>query len=109
VIAAIRTTVAEFVGDEFVVHQRPGRLLPKVVCADGFTMSVQASEYHYCTPRETTDRYVSVEVGFPSERPEPWAAWESYCESPESPTDTVYGHVPASLVAALVELHGGVA
>ena len=22
-----------------------------VVCADGFTLSVQASDFHYCTPR----------------------------------------------------------
>ena len=40
-----------------------------VVCADGFTMSVQASENHYCSPRADGAEviYGRVEIGFPSE------------------------------------------
>ena len=37
-----------------------------IICADGFTMSVQASEYHYSTPRRTdAESYTEVEVGYP--------------------------------------------
>ena len=40
----------------------------KVICKDGFTMSVQAGETQYCHPRETgAPRYTEVEIGFPNE------------------------------------------
>ena len=39
----------------------------EVVCADGFSMSVQASETHYCSPREDgAEKYTAVEVGYPT-------------------------------------------
>ena len=85
-------------------------------CADGFTVSVLAGIGAYCTPhwidaKPGTDPegpFTHVEVGFPSERPEPWDQWSEYAETPEEPTDTVYGQVPAGLVRALVDAHGGV-
>lgn len=90
----------------------------KIQCADGFTLSVIAGAGTYCIPRpdwpfgENTPEdypgpYTHVEVGFPSERPEPWAVWEEYVESPESPTGTVYAFVPAEVVRDLIQLHGG--
>ncbi len=82
-------------------------ILPKIVCDDGFTLSVQASAHHYCSPRDDFGPWATVEVGFPSERPEPWDEWARYCESPERPTDTVYGYVPFSFVEALITSHGG--
>lgn len=78
-----------------------------VRCADGFHMSVIAGGGAYTIPRDCEGPYDAVEVGFPSARPEPWAVWERYCESPEAPTDTVYGFVPVAMVRDLVELHGG--
>lgn len=80
---------------------------PRVECSDGFTVSVQASRHHYCDPRTDEGPWTHVEIGFPSVQPEPWAEWEPYCESPDRPTDTVYGHVPLEMVEALVALHGG--
>lgn len=91
-------------------------------CADGFTLSVVAGPGDYCHPwpsllpsRPTHDTvpadypgpYTRVEVGFPSERPEPWSTWEQYAEDPGSPTHTVYGYVPVELVRALIDSHGG--
>lgn len=38
---------------------------PEAICADGFKMSIQASEDHYCQ-KDDEGSYVSVEVGFPS-------------------------------------------
>ncbi|MFA5377810.1 MAG: hypothetical protein WC455_18815 [Dehalococcoidia bacterium] len=77
---------------------------PKIECADGLILSVQASHGHYCTPREDEGPYTAVEVGYPSEAiPE----FMEYCESPERPTDTVYGWVPFEVVEAVIEKHGG--
>lgn len=83
------------------------RHTPKIVCADGFTMSVQASAFHYCTPRDSFGPWNSVEIGFPSERVE---AFMPYIDGEASdPTDTVYGYVPIELVAQAIVDHGGVA
>lgn len=81
-----------------------GGPVPPVVCTDGFTMSVQASDSHMCTPRSNVGPWLSVEVGFPS-RVEP-LLWP-YAEAPGNWTETVYGSVPVELVAAVIELHGG--
>lgn len=42
-------------------------LRPRLYCYDGYSISVQASEYHYCSPRlNGLQDYQSVELGFPS-------------------------------------------
>ena len=77
-----------------------------VECADGFTMSVQASSGNYCEPRENNaDRYESVEIGYPSAK-EPLLM--PYAEEPSRPTDTVYGWVPADIVRHIIDKHGGI-
>lgn len=75
-----------------------------IVCADTFTMSVQASAYHYCTPRNNTGPYTAFEVGYPSEMEE---LLLPYAEDKEHPTDTVYGWVPAEVIDKVIEKHGG--
>jgi hypothetical protein len=77
----------------------------RVVCADGFAMSVQASVYNYCQPQQSgAPKYDLVEVGFPT-------AEESilmpYAETPEDPTGTVYAYVPVELVTNVIIKHGG--
>ncbi len=83
----------------------------RIVCPDGFTLSVQASAYHYSIPRSNEGPYTHAEVGFPSERPEPWFAypdgWMQYAEDPEYPTETVYSFVPVDLIWDLIQSHGG--
>ena len=91
----------------------------KIRCADGFEMSVIAGEGTYCSPRpdrygligdvpgDYAGPYSAVEVGFPSQRPEPWDEWQEYGEKDDDPTATVYGYVPVQLVRALVAAHGG--
>jgi|TARA_Y100000310_G_scaffold340880_1_gene438155 hypothetical protein len=77
-----------------------------VTCADGFRISIQASETHYCTPRiDGAERYTEVEVGFPSEAE---ACLMPYAEMAEAPTETVYGWVPVSIVSLLLAKHGGI-
>jgi hypothetical protein len=77
----------------------------KFKCADGFEVSIQASDGHYCTPRENDrDFYSHVELGYPSETVEEWLEW---AEVPETPTNTVYGWVPVDVVNKVIEEHGG--
>ena len=77
----------------------------EVVCADGFSMRVQASETHYCSPRKTgAEKYTAVEVGYPNP-PEPLLMY--LAEAPDRPTMTVYPFVPAQLVALVIAKHGG--
>ncbi len=79
--------------------------VPQIVCADGFKMSVQASAYHYCYPRNSKGPWSAVEIGFPSERVE---AFMPYIDGGEDdPTGTVYGYVPIDLVADAISDHGG--
>lgn len=76
----------------------------RVVCLDGFSVSVQASEHHYCTPREDDEVYTHVELGYPSEAE---ASLAQYAERPDHLLDTVYGWVPVGVVVDLLLSHGG--
>lgn len=80
--------------------------LPPIVCKDGTKLSVQASKYHYCEPRDDTGPYVSAEVGFPSVAPP--ESWNGYCEDLSSPTQTVYANVPVDTIAFFIGAHGGI-
>lgn len=78
----------------------------RIVCADGFNMSVQASETNYCSPRvDHAERYTAVEVGFPSQMEPLLMEW---AENENMPTETVYGWVPSERVALVCAKHGGV-
>ena len=81
-------------------------LAQRITCADGFSLSVQASHGAYCSPRENLGPWYEVEVGFPSAEPE---LIMSYAEQADRPTDTVYGYVPIEMVERLIESHGGMA
>lgn len=72
-------------------------------CADGTTLSVQASETHYCTPRDNFGPYTEVEV------------WCVTGAGPDGVTEFDYsdgdpsGYVPIEQVALLIDNHGGFA
>ena len=78
--------------------------IKRVVCVDGFTMSVQADDFTYCAPRNNEGPYTAVEVGFPSEHEELIIDW---AEDDSSPTETVYGYVPSHIVSLVLAKHGG--
>ena len=79
--------------------------IPKIKIADtDYELSIQASENHYCSPRENMQEvYDKVEIGFPnfifSEE-----FINQYAEEPESPKDTVYGYVPMEELAQEIYL-----
>jgi len=77
----------------------------RVVCNDGFSMSVQAHSTAYCTPRGNfADEYTAVEVGFPNNREE---LLKPYAEDWDKPTNTVYGYVPVQTVYLIITKHQG--
>lgn len=79
---------------------------PKIIYVDGFSMSFQAGEYLYCSPRQDNcEFYSEVEIGYPSEKED---LIMDYCESPERPCDTVYGYVPVEIIDEVIRKHGGI-
>lgn len=79
---------------------------PRIVCKDGFSMSVQAGEAIYCMPRVNlrSGGYVEVEIGFPSEKEDLIC---QYAENSADYTKTVYPYVPVEVVEKVIEKHGG--
>jgi hypothetical protein len=79
----------------------------KVVCADGFSMSVQAHEGAYCEPRgDNQQKYTLVEVGFPTEEEPLIMDW---IEVPgRIPTESVYPYTPVDVVTTVIVKHGGI-
>lgn len=85
------------------------KFFERVVCADGFSVSVQASSFNYCSPRNNVGPWESVECGFPNAKD---PALEEYAEDPEAPIEngqvqTVYGWVPSKVVEKIIASHGG--
>ena len=79
---------------------------PGVVCLDGFQISVQASPFHYCYPKDkNAEKFEKVELGFPNQEDD---LILEYAEDPDNPTRTVYGYVPIEVVDKLIEKHGGI-
>ena len=82
------------------------RRLPKVVCKDGFTVSMQVGEGLYSTPRTANAKhYEAVELGYPSAGD---SLISPYAEDGDRETDTVYPYVPIDVVNELFESHGGI-
>jgi len=82
----------------------------RVVCADGFSVSVQASDFNYCSPRDSIGPWSQVECGFPTSKD---PALEEWAEDPDAPIEgglvqTVYGWVPSEVIMRVIESHGGV-
>lgn len=79
----------------------------RVMCRDGFSVSVQASHYHYCDPKQDSGPYTQVELGYPSNRTNDEVhSYAEFCGTTD-PTETVYPYVPADAVMRLLDEHGG--
>ena len=79
----------------------------RVRCKDGFAMSVQASRYHACTPRDDKGPYSAVEVGYPNQW-EPLLLPFSNDPNPKSGyAPIIYQNVPAKTLREVVERHEG--
>ena len=83
---------------------------PQIVCADGFSMSVQARRSSYCTPRRNEGPHTELEGGFPSSKPLSTQLLE-HAELgvyTDDYTKTVYPYVPREVFEREFELHGGI-
>ena len=82
------------------------RSRPHILCADGFTLSVQAGAQFYSIPRvDLSDgAYENVEVGCLSKKEELLSA---YAEGKKITDKTVYPRVPVTLVEDVIQKHGG--
>lgn len=97
----------DYLEDNVTCNSTFTRLTKSVTCNDGLTMSIQASEGHYCSPRKTLpySEYLEFEIGYPSEKVE---LFMPYVEDENNPTDTVYAHVPINVIEEVISKHGGI-
>ncbi len=91
---------------EFITKCGAVRHRPKIVCTDGFKMSVQGNEMTYSIPRKVTTEFKAMEIGFPSVKED--LIIEFIDNSEHDPTQSVYGHIPIDLIETIVEKHGGI-
>ena len=96
--------------DPLMRHMMTSTRLPHIVCADGFTMSVQVGYSLYSKPKKVAKRYSEVEIGYPSEN-EPLL--KEYVDSPYKDgfvdyTDSIYPYVPVKVVDKILKKHGGI-
>lgn len=80
----------------------PRPLAPRIHCKSGLTLSVQASEWRYCAPRDDTGPWHRVEVGYPSRTLRTLSRWRDGRDSP------VYAYVPVERVNAIIARNGGI-
>jgi hypothetical protein len=96
---------------------RADALFPEMVCADGFSMSVQGHEGAYSKPRDDfAERYTHVEVYLVSE-PEPLlnqhddkrneAFGFDLEPSQRAGMDQPCGYVPVEVIEQIIAKHGG--
>jgi hypothetical protein len=86
-------------------------LNPTIHCMDGFTISVQAREFSYCTPRTDEGPHTHMEGGFPSSPPldpELLEARENSYADHGDPCNTVYPYVSREVFERELALHGGI-
>ena len=103
--------VSTFSEDPLMKHMMTSSRLPHIICADGFSMSVQVGYSLYSTPKKIAKRYSAVEIGYPSEPEElikEYAEFAPFDEDTTDYTDTVYPYVPVSVVDKVLKKHGGI-
>lgn len=77
--------------------------VPIIECANGLTMSVQASNMHYCTPRDNVGPWTHVEIGYPNK------ILSEISQYSDGDSFSIYGYVPIELVENIIEANGGMA
>lgn len=84
-------------------------LRPLVVCNDGFSLSIQASNGHYCAPCENnrTD-YSNVEIGNISEETPELDVYAEQGSEDDVLARRVYAFVPREVVESVLRKHGGI-
>jgi hypothetical protein len=90
----------DYVNQHFKIHKGPVR--PSIRMNDGTYVSVQASEFHYCEPRENdVEKYYTVEVFN-------WPIGDTYFHDHGGDEDNPAAFVPVGIVNFYIEKHGGI-
>lgn len=96
----VEKTIRHYIDGRFksysqTLSERSSERRIKQMCFGDLKLSIQASEYHYCSPQKDCDYYYEVEVGFPNfDFSEDFII--AYAEDMFAPQDTVYAYVPIS-------------
>lgn len=84
-------------------------IFPRIICADDFSISVQAHNGSYSAPRDDfASKYSKVECGFPTIKEELLLPYMDGDPETDDPTESVYGYVPIDVVIAVINKHGGI-
>tara|TARA_R110000868_G_scaffold298_5_gene2482 strand:- start:1486 stop:1788 length:303 start_codon:yes stop_codon:yes gene_type:complete len=89
-----------WVRPDYILSDAADYTRPATVCADGFTISIQASSYHYCEPRNNEGPYTHVEVGFPNRHENRLAPYGD-------DNNDIFPFVPAGVIDDIIRAHGG--
>ena len=106
-----KSTVLNFMKERGrIIKTTPSNgIFPPVICKDGLFISVQASMFHYCEPKETIDNvtdYESLEIRLdPDELTETEMDLISIFEGHEK---CEYFYVPVAVVDIIISNHGGI-
>jgi len=84
------------------------KLNPRIVCKDGFSMSVQANDGSYCLPRGAAGPHTHLEGGFPSQKPLNPELLNLRENEDGDPCDTVYPFVSRQIFEDEFLMHGGI-
>jgi hypothetical protein len=96
----------DYVNEYLATARRP--VAEHIRCADGATLSVQASSLHHCTPKSDTGPWEAVEVWYikgPKGNNVSVTSWNQWGDGLYDP----YGYVPIRLVNDFIKRHGGLA
>lgn len=86
-------------GDNIMLDRRP-----QLTLGSGLVISIQASGYHYCSPKDPYGPYVSVEVMIiHGKTPQSWLDQHGY-----EAEDSIYGWLPVDLLNQTIEDLGGI-
>lgn len=77
---------------------------PRIICRDGFSMSVQGGSYSYSNPRDFGTVYNEMEIGFPSDEE---ILLSDYKEGDNLDVRSVFGYVPVEVIIQIIKKHGG--
>ena len=100
-------SIKEFMKATYFICFGMQKTRPRIICRDGFSISVQAGTALYSTPREDLENgeYEAYEIGFPSQVEE---LLVPFAEENYNFTEQVYPYVPTEIVEQVIEKHGGI-
>lgn len=97
----------EWLKKTYVKNEGNHLVRPMAYCKDGFSISIQASQEHYCSPGKTFEGpYTKVELEYPNK---PESIIFDYIEDPnDNYISAVYPYVPVEIVDKIIKKHGGI-